>query len=375
MGLKSERKDFPLKHCDYEMAFQRSMKNDVSRRAERTLILVSLLTMFFIIAELVGGYLAHSLAIVSDAFHMISDLGSFLISITAIHLARKKPTARYSYGFQRTEVLGALTSILIIWVLTGVLIYMAVERILTNDLEVEADTMMITAGIGVIFNIVMGACLHFGKTGHSHFGMSHSHHGHDHSHGHEHKISNVETLSEKTIKSVDEEAHHHSHHHHHQENINLRAAFVHVLGDLVQSMGVLVAAIIIKFTGFTLADPICTFMFGILVLLTTHGVFKDTILVLMEATPHHVSMTKVDEDLTSIDGVYGVHSLRIWSLKLDSTAISVHLDTQPGADVSAIVRQAQHKLQHEHGIDFITVQAQCSLSHASSEVQLLGMTV
>uniref|UniRef100_A0A1I7S2T8 Zinc transporter n=2 Tax=Bursaphelenchus xylophilus TaxID=6326 RepID=A0A1I7S2T8_BURXY len=306
---------------------------------------------------------------------MISDLGSFLISITAIHLARKKPTARYSYGFQRTEVLGALTSILIIWILTGVLIYMAIERILTNDLEVEADTMMITAGIGVVFNMVMGVCLYFGKAGHSHFGMSHSHHHHGHSHGHGQKVSNVENLSEKTIKSIDEEAHqhHHSHHHHHQENINLRAAFVHVLGDLVQSMGVLLAAVIIKFTGFTLADPICTFLFGVLVLLTTHGIFKDTILVLMEATPNHVSMNKVHEDLTSIDGVSSIHSLRIWSLKLDSTAISVHLDIQPGADVSAVVRQAQHKLQHEHGIDYITVQAQCSLSNASSEVQLLGV--
>lgn len=94
----------------------------------------------------------------------------------------------------------------------------------------------------------------------------------------------------------------------------------------------------------------------------------------MEATPPHISMANVIQDLTSIDGVVGVHSLRIWALKLDSTAISVHLDTVPGADVSIVVRQAQQKLQHEHGIDFITVQAQCSLSSASSEVQLLGMT-
>lgn len=85
------------------------MKKDASRRAERTLIFVSLLTLFFIIAELVGGLLAHSLAIMSDAFHMLSDLGSFLISIMAIHLARRSPTAKYSFGFQRAEVLGALT--------------------------------------------------------------------------------------------------------------------------------------------------------------------------------------------------------------------------------------------------------------------------
>lgn len=109
MGLRSQKEEFPLKHCDHEMAFQRSMKNDASRRAERTLIFVSLLTLFFIITEIAGGVLAHSLAIMTDAFHMVSDLGSFMISILAINLARRNPTARYSFGFQRAEVLGALT--------------------------------------------------------------------------------------------------------------------------------------------------------------------------------------------------------------------------------------------------------------------------
>lgn len=348
----------------------------------------------------------------TDAFHMISDLGSFFISIMAIHLARRNPTARYSFGFQRAEVLGALTSIIIIWLLTGILVYMAIMRIIEHDIDVDANTMMITAGIGVFFNIVMGAVLHFGKTGHSHFGMSHSHggngHGHGHSHSHSHGHSHghkASVQSDNSARDAEEgegvstiisfdlkltkflkkttdlgtlaipipTADHHSHEHHHQENLNLRAAFIHVLGDLVQSIGVLIAAVIIKFTGFNLADPICTFLFGILVLFTTFGVFRDTMHVLMEATPSHISLGKVCSDLMSIEGVAGVHSLRIWSLKLDSTAISVHLDTIPGADVSKVVRQAQQKLQHSHGIDFITVQAQCSLSPTNSELQLLSV--
>ncbi|KAI6202545.1 Zinc transporter 2 [Aphelenchoides besseyi] len=381
MGLHSQKEEFPLKHCEHEMAFQRSMKNDASRRAERTLIFVSLLTVLFIVAELIGGYLAHSLAIMTDAFHMISDLGSFLISIMAIHLARRNPTARYSFGFQRAEVLGALTSIIIIWILTGVLVYMAVIRIVNNDIEVDANTMMITAGIGVVFNLIMGAALHFGKTGHSHFGMSHSHgthsHGHSHdSHAHSH---NHDEESQKHISDVGQLAvpiptTHHAHTHEPQTNLNLRAAFIHVLGDLVQSIGVLIAAVVIKFTGFSLADPICTFLFGVLVLGTTLSVLRDTIHILMEATPSHISLSKVCSDLMSIDGVSGVHSLRIWSLKMDSTAISVHLDTVPGADINNVVRKSQEKLQHEHGIDFITVQAwQCSLSPATSELQLLAV--
>jgi zinc transporter 2 len=233
--------------------------------------------MFFIATELVGGLLAHSLAIMTDAFHMISDLGSFFISIMAIHLARKSPTARYSFGFQRAEVLGALTSIIIIWFLTGILVYMAVLRIVNHDLDVDANTMMITAGIGVVFNLVMGAVLHFGKTGHSHFGMSHSH-GHSH-HGHKSSngrvkpnVSEVEEGKTTGIGSlsvpIPTANHSHEHHHHEGSNLNLRAAFVHVIGDLVQSTGVLIASVIIKFTGWSLADPICTFLFGILVMVS-----------------------------------------------------------------------------------------------------------
>ncbi|KAH7699343.1 cation diffusion facilitator family transporter containing protein, partial [Aphelenchoides avenae] len=158
-----------LKYCDNEMAWRKSAKQDASRRAERVLILVSVLTTAFIVAELVGGYIAHSLAIMTDAFHMISDLTSFLISILAIHLARKQPTARYSFGFQRAEVVGALASIMIIWVLTFILVYMAIVRIINADYDVDADTMMVTAGVGVAFNIVIGLLLHFGKAGHSHF--------------------------------------------------------------------------------------------------------------------------------------------------------------------------------------------------------------
>lgn len=139
----------------------------------------SVLLVLFVILEVIGGYLAHSLAIMTDAFHMISDLASFLISILAIHLAKKQPNGKYSFGYQRAEVLGALTSILIVWGLTLILVYLAILRIIHGDYEIEADTMMITAGIGVVFNIIMGLLLHFGKAGHTHFGMSHSH---DHVH-------------------------------------------------------------------------------------------------------------------------------------------------------------------------------------------------
>ncbi|VDK20042.1 unnamed protein product [Anisakis simplex] len=133
------------------------------------------MTIIFIIAEVVGGFLANSLAIMTDAGHMLSDLTSFVISIIAIKMARMKPTKRLSFGFHRAEVLGAVISVLIIWILTVVLVYLAIVRMVHKNFEVDANVMLVTASIGVAFNIIMGAVLHFGKAEHSHFGQSHSH--------------------------------------------------------------------------------------------------------------------------------------------------------------------------------------------------------
>uniref|UniRef100_A0AC34Q4B9 Uncharacterized protein n=2 Tax=Panagrolaimus sp. JU765 TaxID=591449 RepID=A0AC34Q4B9_9BILA len=393
-----------LYYCDQTISRARAeTRAQTSNHALRVLYVVSGFTLAFIIAELTGGILANSLAIMTDAFHMISDLASFGISIMAIKFAVKHPTSRYSFGFGisimaikfavkhptsrysfgygRAEVLGALASIVLIWILTGSLVYVAIERIVHQDYDVDADYMLITSGVGVLFNIMIGAILFFGKAEHSHFGMPHNHshdhghdhgrdHGHDHGHGHGHDhshekpkpLSIIDLEHQKDVHFHGVEADHdHSHDEHgHGQNINIRAAFVHVLGDLVQSIGVVIAALIIKFTGWEIADPICTFLFSVLVLITTGTVIRDTIRVLMECAPSHIDVEQVRADLLAIPGVIGVHSLRLWSVKIDSAAISVHLDTVKQSDLSKIVYDAHQILQHNYNIDFVTVQAQCS---------------
>jgi len=241
--------------------------------------------------------------------------------------------------------------------------------------EVDADTMMITAFIGVIFNLIVGGMLHF-------FAGVGVHHIHSHSHSHSHHTPSVEdsgSLSSSITsdgsskgktggKKVVETA-----------NLNIRAAFVHVLGDLVQSLGVFLAAVLIKFTGFELADPICTFLFGLLVLMTTIPVLRDATIVLMESCPSHVDTAKVLGDLAAIPGVSDVHSLRVWSLKLDSTAASVHLeirpheeDTELGASESEIVSEAHHRLHTNHNIEFITIQVECRTAKTSTHSGVVG---
>ncbi|CAA16327.1 Zinc transporter ttm-1 [Caenorhabditis elegans] len=301
-----------------------SSREDTGRRAEKVLWAVAALSAVFIAAEFVGGFWAQSLAIMTDAGHMLSDLLSFIISIFAIRCARLPASKRLSFGYERAEVLGALTSVIILWVLTTVLVVVAIQRIVNNEHEVDADVMLITAGVGVLFNIVMGLVLHFGTGGHGHTHGGHSSHGHAHD----------------------------------GKNVNVRAALIHVIGDLVQSIGVLIAALIIRFTGWTLADPICTFLFSIIVLFTTVTVMRDIFFVLMEATPSHYDLSDVKKALSALEGVKGVHDLHLWSIGMDKTAFSVHLALESPNRAMENVAEARSLIRRRFGVAVATVQVE-----------------
>lgn len=126
----------------------------VDRSARRKLIIASLLCLLFMIGETFGGLLANSLAIATDAAHLLTDFASFMISLFSIWMASRPATKKMSFGYYRAEVIGALTSVLLIWVVTGILVLMAIQRLISGQYEIDAPVMLITAGIGVIVNIM-----------------------------------------------------------------------------------------------------------------------------------------------------------------------------------------------------------------------------
>lgn len=316
-------------------------------KARRKLVVASFVCLLFVIAEVVGGLLAGSLAIMTDAAHMLSDFAAFLISLFAIWVAHWLPDKKRTFGYYRAEVLGALVSVLIIWVLTGVLVYLAVQRVITRDFDINADIMLITAGIGLGVNILLGIILHQTGMGHNHSHGMGSSHGHGHSHS-----SNKEESIRRISRS-------NSLRHSEKQNINVRAAFIHVLGDIVQSVGVLIAAYIIKFKPeWKLADPICTFVFSLVVLITTLNILKETIHVLMEGTPKDIKYNSVKMSLESIEGVVAAHSLHIWSLTVNKAALAVHLAIEQGHDSQKVLNIANQKLKNEFRIFHSTIQVE-----------------
>ncbi|KAM4042308.1 putative proton-coupled zinc antiporter SLC30A3 [Anomaloglossus baeobatrachus] len=307
----------------------------VKLQARKKLYFACVVCFIFMIGEVTGGYIAHSLAIMTDAAHLLTDLGSMCVSLFSLWISSRPPTKDMTFGWHRSEILGALASVFSIWIVTGILLYLATARIINNDYDIDGHVMLITSGCAVVVNIIMAYILH----------QSTTFHGHSHGSGYE-KIGD----SQSSGLSLHLGQH---------GNTSVRAAFIHVIGDLLQSIGVMVAAIIIYFKPqYKIADPVCTFLFSIFVLATTVTILRDVFWVLMEGRPRSIAHGTVKEVLTSVQGVQSVHSLRLWALTLNQNAVSVHLAIDETREANIVLQEATELLQTKFEFSISTIQVE-----------------
>ncbi|KAM7343960.1 zinc transporter 41F isoform 1-T5 [Cochliomyia hominivorax] len=408
IGDRTNNYNNQLHQCDFECVclckqkgFAFNLNSSSTRIAKSKILWAIALCCIFMVVEFLGGYIAGSLAIMSDAAHLASDCISFIIGLVAIWWGNKPPDAKMSFGYKRFEVMGAIVSILGIWILTATLVLMAIQRIYSNDYDLDANTMMTISGIGILINIIMIFILHTsvldlpaGSIGSSH-GHSHSHnhndhHGHSHSHNHTHSHSHslklhrqhstdsghmhIESATRSLLPTTDSDAdtniaaaanaidtsgvtsielssapmvlngnllkHQQDGN---DKNLNLRAAMIHVIGDLVQSFGVFVASILIKiFPQAVFLDPLCTLLFSVIVIITTINLFKESMHIIMDSVPQGLSINDLEMDLLNIEGVKSVHHMNVWNHTSNYSILMVHLVIDILADSNTVLMNATH---------------------------------
>ncbi|KPA74418.1 zinc transporter-like protein [Leptomonas pyrrhocoris] len=358
------------------------------RNSEKRVLLFALTFCFvFMVVEFASGVIAHSLALLTDAIHLLTDVGSYALSIGALIAAGRAACGRYSYGWHRAEVIGTLISVFSIWALVAWILVEAGYR--TYDMymcsrvpaklalgdnrvreckAVDSRLMILVGILGMVVNIVCASILYYGGShGHSHFGSSHDHHddddhGHDHDHdhghddGHDHDLEHghARTPSSRTGEGIGS-----------SKGFAVHAAILHALGDCVQSLGVILAGVFIyvanmmyygqhtyMYSLFNLADPFCSVMFAVVTLNMTKSLLMELFGILMESTPRHIDYDALEEALMQIDGVVSVHDLHIWSLSAEYVSLSVHLVS----DDSTVLPKAQHICQVHFGIGHTTIQ-------------------
>ncbi|XP_044192562.1 zinc transporter 2 [Thunnus albacares] len=345
-----------IKHCHDNSHAQEDRERE-KKVARKRLYVVSVVCLIFMVGEILGGYFAGSLAVMTDAAHLLVDFTSFIISLLSLWLSSRPATRRLSFGWHRAEILGALLSVLTIWLVTGVLVYLAVERLINDDYTIDGMLMLVTSGCAVLANIIMALTLHQSGHGHSHGGLTSHGHGHSHKKGqesnHTHSNNSNHTHSNNDVEQKGAEQGRRAQ----QANASVRAAFVHVVGDLLQSVSVLVSAIIIFFKPeYKIADPICTFLFSILVLCTTFTIMRDILLVLMEGTPAGVNFSEVRDGLLKVKGVTAVHNLHIWALTVNQAVMSAHVAIDESVDAQTVLREMTQACFSSYNFHTVTIQ-------------------
>lgn len=363
----------PCGLSDHESNSKDAKERSVSMRK---LLIAVVLCLVFMSVEVVGGIKANSLAILTDAAHLLSDVAAFAISLFSLWAAGWDATPRQSYGFFRVEILGALISIQLIWLLAGILVCEAILRLINETGEVNGFLMFIVAAFGLVVNIGMAVLL-----GHDH---GHGHEEHDHSVGHSHGLTvsshhhhHHHRQDERSKHEPDDHAHEgHSEHDHCEEyhgeplldkpedqhkpkrrNINVQGAYLHVLGDSIQSIGVMIGGGIIWYKPqWKIVDLICTLVFSVIVLGTTIKMLRSILEVLMESTPREIDATKLERGLLEMEQVVAIHELHIWAITVGKILLACHVKIRPEANADMVLDNVKDYIRREYNISHVTIQ-------------------
>lgn len=271
----------------------------------RPLIIALLITALFLVVEFVGGLITGSLALMADAGHMATDVAALALSLFAIWLARRPATPERSYGFARAEVLAALVNAATLVAISIYIFWEALNRI-GEPPEIESGPMLLVAVAGLAANAASAWVLMRGGG--------------------------------------------------HEQNLNTRGAFLHVVGDMLGSLGAIAAALVMLATGWYLADPLLSAAIGLLILWSSWRLFRESVEVLLETTPKGIDATEVRTALSQVEGVTGVHDLHIWTVTSGLIAMSGHVEVTSAREWHDLLDQCTRLLRERFGIAHVTLQ-------------------
>jgi cobalt-zinc-cadmium efflux system protein len=280
----------------------------VTAKNRRPLWVVFGLTFTYFLVEVVGGLVTNSLALLADAAHMLTDVGGLGLALFAAWMSRKPATPRRTYGYYRVEILAALTNAVVLFLMAFFILYEAYRRF-REPPEVASLPMLGVAAVGLVVNLI-----------------------------------GIRLLRKAS-----------------GDSLNMQGAYLEVVGDLLGSVGVLVAGVVMLTTGWYYADPLFGVGIGLFILPRTWGLMRQAVDVLLEATPAHINLAEVEKALLGVEGVAAVHDLHVWTITSGIEAMSGHVVLSGGAAqaaADAVVERAAAALMEKFGIGHSTSQVE-----------------
>lgn len=296
-------------HHTHDHGHGHSHHNPVRSGNKKGLGIALTITLGIMILEFAGGLITNSLALLSDSGHMLSDASALLLSLAAMWFATRPPSPKKTYGFYRFEILAALLNGVALFVITGIIVWEAIQRF-SEPPAVAGGSMMLIAFIGLFANLMSAWFLM--RTG--------------------------------DVKN----------------NVNLRSAYLHVLGDALGSIGAIAAGIVMIAFEWYIADPIISVFVSLLILRSAWRIIQSTVHILMEGAPAGVDTEEVSKALLSLEGVVGIHDLHIWTITSSMDSLSCHLVIEDDKDGYRVLQQAINLLGKQFHMDHATIQIENS---------------
>lgn len=273
------------------------------------------LTATYMVAEVVGGLVTGSLALLADAAHMLTDVAGLALALLAIRFAAHEATPQRTYGYLRVEVLSAQANAVVLLLLTVYILYESYERFVSPP-EILSGPMLAVASVGLVVNLISMRLLAAGSS----------------------------------------------------ESVNVRGAYFEVLSDMLGSIGVMVAALLMMWKGWWLADPIIGAGIGLFIVPRTWILLKQVTHILMEGVPSNVDITRLQDKLSKIEGVISVHDLHVWTITSGFDAMSCHLVVADLLGQRDVLLEARRIMKENYGIDHVTIQVEDAVLRASEAV-------
>ena len=273
----------------------------------RRLLLSVIITVAFVIGEAVAGYFSNSLALLSDAGHNFADALALVLSFYGLWIAERPSSAKRTFGYHRVGILTALVNAVALVVIALLIFWEAISRLRQPE-PVHSTPMIVVSLIAVLMNTVISLWLR--------------------------KAAN--------------------------SDLNVRSAYMHMVGDAVSAVGVVIAGIVVAFTGASIADPVVSLLIGLLILWSSWGILKESVNVLLEGIPEGMEMETVERTIGTVAGVLAVHDLHVWTVGSGMVCCSCHISVEEQSVRSGenVLRAVAEKLEHEFGISHSTIQVE-----------------
>jgi cobalt-zinc-cadmium efflux system protein len=285
-------------------------------KSKKALWFTLILTLFFTIVEIVGGLLSNSLALLSDSAHMISDVIALGLSMTAIYMATRPPNARFTFGYLRFEIIASFLNGLALAIIAVGIFIEGIRRFIHPE-AVQIGLMLSIAAVGLAVNIVL-------------------------------------TMVLSSSMKV-------------EENLNVKSALWHFIGDLLSSIGVIISGSLIFFTGFYFFDPLVSLVIGVIIFTGGANIIRESYMILMESVPGKFDLDEVREAIAEVEGVEDVHEMHLWAVSTDHYSLTAHVFIDEKIQPFCVILAINETLKERYGIEHTTVQIEHAKIHPHGE--------